>query len=64
MSAYRNSSWTGRAPRDLSSAFGPYTSNVVEPMPDAVYDKTDRWLVPVMVVIATAVLALIAGGVL
>lgn len=27
------SNWTGKTPRDLSSAFGPYTSQQVEPMP-------------------------------
>lgn len=27
---YRNSNYTGRAPRDLQSAFGPYTSGKIE----------------------------------
>ena len=29
MTAHRNSSWTGRAPRTLTSAFGPYCTGPV-----------------------------------
>lgn len=31
----RNSNWTGRIPRDLNGAFGPHTSNDVQPMRQA-----------------------------
>ena len=30
-----HSNWTGRVPRTLNEAFGPYTSNQLEPMPEA-----------------------------
>lgn len=38
MTVYQNSSYTGRAARDLESAFGPHIRSsqcLIEPMPDA-----------------------------
>lgn len=33
MTARRNSSWTGRAPRTMQSAFGAYVDDKLHPMP-------------------------------
>ena len=35
------SNWTGRTPRNLNSAFGPYCGNTVHPMPET-ETRTER----------------------
>jgi hypothetical protein len=56
-----HSNYTGRAHRSLEAAFGPYTSNQLEPMPDD--DVTDVALVLAAVAaVALTVLAIVMWG--
>ena len=56
-----HSNWTGRTRRTMAEAFGPYTSNSLEPMPDD--DVTDVALVLACVAaVALTVLAIVMWG--
>ena len=51
----RSSSWTGRSARDMRSAFGPYTDDALQPMPERSRLWQD-WCIYVMCCIAVAVI--------
>lgn len=56
-----HSNWTGRTRRTMTEAFGPYTSNQLEPMPDD--DVTGVALVLACVAsVALTVLAIVLWG--
>jgi len=49
-----SSTWTGRAPRTLQQAFGPYTSRGVLPMQEREQRRWDRvmlWILAAFVVL-------------
>ena len=57
-----HSNWTGRTRRTMAEAFGPYTSNQLEPMPEA-DDVTDVALVLASVAaVAVAAMAIFLWG--
>ena len=57
-----HSNWTGRTRRTMAEAFGPYTSNSLEPMPEA-DSVTDVALVLASVAaVAVAVMAIFLWG--
>lgn len=60
---YRNSSWTGRAPRTTEAAFGPYASGPVHPMRDSDNERKDRITVRACVLAFVALALLMAVGV-
>lgn len=53
---YRNSSWTGRAPRTLEAAFGPHTRSEISERPTG---YPPLWWVCVAVIAAATVAVLI-----
>ena len=58
----KNSSWTGRSPRTLQAAFGPYTSR--ELVVQSRVSRTDWWLgVGLAVAVGVAVAVLIARSI-
>lgn len=60
-----NSNWTGRAPRDLKAAFGPYTSSRIdEPPRVSRLDKILSVLLAVAIGLALAALLLNEMGAL
>ena len=57
-----HSNWTGRTRRTMTEAFGPYTPNQLEPMPDtdAVTDVT--LVLACVASVALTVLAIVMWG--
>lgn len=55
-----NSNWTGRVPRTLKSAFGPYTDDRLHPMPEKQVGLT---VDDVTVAVAVVIILLVAAGI-
>lgn len=59
-----HSNWTGRTRRTMAEAFGPYTSNQLEPMPeaDSVTDVALALVLACVAAVALTVLAIVLWG--
>ena len=58
-----HSNWTGRTHRTMQGAFGPYTSNQLEPMPDDENVMDVALVLASVAAVALAVMAIFLWGV-